>query len=51
MVEVGIRKSEAGFVAVTFREGFDLRSDLVVRGAYSLLAKMKNSEEEGGHAH
>ena len=51
MVEVGIGKAEAGFVAVTFREGFDLSSDLVVRGAYSLLAKMKNSEEEGGHAH
>lgn len=51
IVEVGVGKTEAGFVAITFPEGFDLRSDLVVRGAYSLLAKMKNSEEEGGHAH
>lgn len=51
IVEVGAGKSEAGFVAVTLPEGFDLRKQLVVRGAYSLLAKLKNSEEEGGHAH
>lgn len=51
MVEVTAGKAEAGFVAVTLPEGFDVRKQLVVRGAYSLLAKMKNSEEEGGHAH
>lgn len=51
MVEVVAGKAEAGFVAITLPEGFDLRKQLVVRGAYSLMAKMKNSEEEGGHAH
>lgn len=51
IIEVGAGKSEAGFVAVTLPEGFDLRKQLVVRGSYSLLAKMKNSEEAGGHAH
>jgi len=50
MVEIVVGKAESGFVAVTLPEGFDLRKQLVVRGAFSLLAKMKNSEEEG-HAH
>ena len=51
MIEVNAGKSEAGFVAITLPSGFDVRKELVVKGAYSLLAKMKNSEEEGGHAH
>lgn len=51
MVEVNAGKSEAGFVAISLPDGFDMRKQLVVKGAYSLLAKMKNSEEEGGHAH
>ncbi|WP_343633922.1 efflux RND transporter periplasmic adaptor subunit [Fluviicola sp.] len=51
MVEIVVGKEEAGFVAITLPEGFDVRKQLVVRGAFSLLAKMKNSEEEGGHAH
>lgn len=51
MVEIVVGKEEAGFVAITLPEGFDLRKQVVVRGAFSLLAKMKNSEEEGGHSH
>jgi len=51
MIEVNAGKAEAGFVAITLPEGFDIRKQLVVKGAYSLLAKMKNSEEDGGHAH
>ncbi len=50
MVEVVPGKTESGFVALTLPAGFDLRKELVVRGAYSLLAKMKNSEGES-HAH
>ena len=49
MIEVGAGKAEAGFVAVDFPSGFDLRQKLVVRGAYSLLAEMTNSEEEHTH--
>jgi cobalt-zinc-cadmium efflux system membrane fusion protein len=50
MVEVVAGKAESGFIALTLPKGFDLRKEVVVRGAYSLLAKMKNSEGEG-HAH
>jgi cobalt-zinc-cadmium efflux system membrane fusion protein len=49
MIEVGAGKAEAGFVAVDLPSGFDLRQKLVVRGAYSLLAEMTNSEEEHTH--
>lgn len=51
MVEVSIGETELGFVSVTLPEGFELNTKIVTKGAFSLLAKMKNSEEEGGHAH
>ena len=51
MVEVTTGETELGFVAVTLPENFELNTKIVVKGAFSLLAKMKNSEEEGGHAH
>ena len=50
MIEVNAGKTDAGFIAVTLPPGFDMRKNLVVKGTYSLLSKMKNSEE-GGHAH
>ncbi|HLP13226.1 MAG TPA: efflux RND transporter periplasmic adaptor subunit [Flavobacteriales bacterium] len=52
MVEVTTGETELGFVSVILPEGFELNTKIVTKGAFSLLAKMKNSEEEeGGHAH
>jgi cobalt-zinc-cadmium efflux system membrane fusion protein len=51
MVEVQIGNSELGFTEVTLPDTLDLNIEVVVKGAYSILSKIKNSEEEGGHAH
>jgi cobalt-zinc-cadmium efflux system membrane fusion protein len=51
MVEVQIGSSELGFTEVRLPEGFDKDKRVVVKGAYWVLSAMKNSEEEGGHAH
>ena len=50
MVEIQVGNSELGYTEVTLPENFITESKVVVKGAYSLLSKMKNSEEEG-HAH
>jgi membrane fusion protein, heavy metal efflux system len=50
MVEIEIGNSELGFTEVTLPENFNPESKIAVKGAYSLLSKMKNSEEEG-HGH
>lgn len=52
-VEVSTGVSGAGYTEVILPEGFDMNSkNIVVKGAYDLLSKMNNSEEEeGGHAH
>lgn len=48
-VEVGV--SEFGFTEIRSLNN-DLKDDqIVINGAYSILAKLKNSEEEGGHGH
>lgn len=46
-VEVGIGVTENGFTAVILPENFDHNSRIVIKGAYDLLSKMNNSEEEG----
>jgi cobalt-zinc-cadmium efflux system membrane fusion protein len=46
MVEVGVGITENGFTAVTLPEGFNMQSKVVLKGAYDLLSKMKNAEEE-----
>lgn len=47
-VERGVE--EGGYVQVALPAGVDPASaDFVTRGAYSLLSKMRNAEEEGGH--
>ncbi len=52
MKPIEIGNSELGFTEVSSDEIDKLRSaSIVVKGAYALLSKMKNSEEEGGHAH
>lgn len=51
MVEVLIGNRELGYTEVIVPQGFQEDSQVVIKGAYALLSKMKNSEEEGGHAH
>lgn len=45
-VEVGVGVAENGFVAVTLPIDFDLQSQVVLKGAYDILSKMMNTEEE-----
>lgn len=48
MLEVQTGNSESGYTEITPPETFDAaKAEVVVKGAYSLLSKMKNSEEEG----
>lgn len=51
MVEIQIGNSELGFTEVILPDTLNDSIDVVVKGAYSILSKIKNSEEEGGHAH
>lgn len=50
MVEVKTGVSENGFTEIQTIQSIPEGSKIVVTGAYSLLSKMKNSEDEG-HAH
>ena len=45
-VEVGTGATENGYTAVILPENFDMKSKIVLKGAYDLLSKMNNSEEE-----
>ncbi|WP_345238720.1 efflux RND transporter periplasmic adaptor subunit [Flavisolibacter ginsenosidimutans] len=47
-VEVGVTVTENGFTAVILPDNFDMKSKVVIKGAYDLLSKMNNSEEEEG---
>lgn len=52
MIEIEVGDSELGFTEVVSSGLADLRQQrIVIGGAYALLSSMKNSEEEGGHAH
>lgn len=46
MVEVTTGVSELGYTEVVLPKEFDMNSKVVVNGAYSILSKMKNAEEE-----
>jgi cobalt-zinc-cadmium efflux system membrane fusion protein len=50
MVEVQTLSSELGFTEVVVPDSF-ARAEIVVRGAYSILSEMKNSEEGEEHGH
>lgn len=50
MQEITVGNSELGYTEVTLSEGWNSENKVVVKGAYAILSKMKNSEEEG-HAH
>lgn len=54
MVEIMKGNEEEGFVAITFEDKTQdiTKMDIVLKDAFTLLAKAKNSEEEGGgHGH
>lgn len=52
MLEVQTGNSEFSYTEITFSESTEVdKLTVVTKGAYELLSKMKNSEEEGGHAH
>ena len=51
MVEVKKGISELGYTEVELQEGLSNESLVVVNGAYDILSKMKNSEEDEGHGH
>jgi cobalt-zinc-cadmium efflux system membrane fusion protein len=50
MQEITIGNSELGHTEVVLPEGWNNENEVVIKGAYAILSKMKNSEEEG-HAH
>ena len=51
MQEIETGNSELGYTQIALPESFEDDTPVVVKGAYSLLSKLKNSGEEGGHAH
>jgi cobalt-zinc-cadmium efflux system membrane fusion protein len=53
MVEIIKGNEEEGFVAFTFVDKSEnvTKIEIVLKDAFTLLAKAKNSEEEGGHGH
>jgi len=50
MIEITIGNSEFGFTEVVLPEGFNSTNEVVVKGAYAVLSKLKNSEG-GDHPH
>jgi cobalt-zinc-cadmium efflux system membrane fusion protein len=51
MVKVKTGNRELGFTEISLSDEVTANTSIVVKGAYAILAKIKNSEEEGGHAH
>lgn len=45
-VEVGVTVTENGYTGVILPENFDLKSKVLIKGAYDLLSKMNNAGEE-----
>jgi cobalt-zinc-cadmium efflux system membrane fusion protein len=50
MIEIQAGNAEMGYTEVTLPEGINPATDVVIQGAYAILSKIKNSEDEG-HAH
>ena len=50
MLEIQTSNRELGFTEVNVADSIP-QAEVVVKGAYSLLSKMKNSEEAGGNGH
>ena len=51
MMEIQVGNSELGYTEIILPENFNQNSQVVVKGAYSLLSKLKNSDEEDEHGH
>lgn len=52
IVQVETGNSDNGFTEVMLPADFKIETaQVITKGAYDVLAKMKNSEEEGGHTH
>ncbi len=52
LIEVVAGITDNGYTEVILPEGFDRSStNIVLKGAYDLLSKMNNSEEDEGHGH
>lgn len=51
MITIQVGNSEFGYTEVVLPESFNIESKVIVKGAYAVLSKMKNTEEEGGHGH
>lgn len=48
-VEVGVGVTENGYTAIVLPQNFNPKSKIVFKGAYDLLSKMNNADEEEGH--
>ena len=47
MIEVKTQNNENGYTQIAFSDGTDIQNKtFVIKGAYTLLMKMKNTEEE-----
>lgn len=46
-IQVNVGVTENGYTAIVLPESFNPKSKIVFKGAYDLLSKMNNSEEEG----
>ena len=52
MIEMETGDSELGYTEIKVADDIKLmKSQVVIKGAYALLSKIKNSEEDEGHAH
>ncbi len=51
MIQVIKGVSELGYTEIQLPKDINTESSIVINGAFDILAKLKNSEEEGGHAH
>lgn len=50
-IEVGKGISDNGYTHVRFPPSFDLKTPVVLKGAYTLLSVLQNASGEEGHAH
>jgi cobalt-zinc-cadmium efflux system membrane fusion protein len=52
MIEIETGNSDHGYTEVMLPADFNIQTTpVIIVGAYDVLAKMKNSEDSGGHAH
>jgi cobalt-zinc-cadmium efflux system membrane fusion protein len=47
MIEIAVGNADGGFVQIELPQNRNVNGKIVINGAYDLLSKLKNSEEEG----